>query len=70
MAVASIVGYISHMMLKESVRSEAIDSPSSHGWTIPLNTRKTLDQVRNHPFATPRGKSHRRPHFTRSARSA
>eukprot|EP01048_Picozoa_sp_COSAG05_P014284 COSAG05_NODE_1603_length_4429_cov_4.856120_4_plen_101_part_00 len=53
-----MVGYISHMMLKEPLRSEAIDNPSSHGWTIPLNTRKTLDQVRNHPFATPRGKSH------------
>ena len=54
MAVASIVGHISHMMLKEPLRSEAIDSHSSHGWTIPLNTRKTLDQVRNHPSATPR----------------
>eukprot|EP01048_Picozoa_sp_COSAG05_P009577 COSAG05_NODE_796_length_7262_cov_8.601284_2_plen_111_part_00 len=31
MAVTSTVGYISHMMLKEPLRSEAIDSPSSHG---------------------------------------
>ena len=38
MAVTSMVGYISHMMLKEPLRSEAINSPSSHGWTIPLTS--------------------------------